>query len=177
MVTVRTYWNPAQAALAKSLLDDYEIVSALTDENSSLYGRAPMAMPIRLMVLEDQAEMAARILDNDVEGIVALHDKGGATEMETGEKEPPQTQPGPPWELLFLAFYFLLPGLCVLLIKYPARSANTGWGRYVIARIAVVHMFGWLAIVFALCLVALFWYAQRSTERASPDTTKSPGGD
>jgi Putative prokaryotic signal transducing protein len=176
VVTVRIYWNPAQAALAKSLLDDYEIVSALTDENASLYGRAPMAMPIRLMVLENQAEMAARILEGDVEGIVALQDKGAAAEMETAETEF-QTRPDPPWELLFLAFYLLLPGLCVVLIKYPTRFANTGWGRYVIAKIAIFHMFGWLAIAFAVCLVALFWYVQRFPEPAPRDATELPSDD
>lgn len=136
-----------------------------------------MAMPIRLMVLEDQAEMAALILEGDAEGMVALEEKAAAAEMETGESDSRQIRPDRPWELLFLAFYFFLPGVCALLIKYPARFANTGWGRYVIARIAIFHMFGWLAIAFALCLVALFWYAQHSPEPTSPDPTQSPGSD
>jgi hypothetical protein len=34
MVTLRAFSTPAQAALAKSLLDDHGIVSSLADENS-----------------------------------------------------------------------------------------------------------------------------------------------
>jgi hypothetical protein len=61
MVTLRTYSNPAEAALAKSLLDDHKIFCSLADENVNLYGGGPLAMPIRLLVAEDQAEEAARI--------------------------------------------------------------------------------------------------------------------
>ena len=63
MVTLRTYSNPAEAAMAKSLLDDHKIFCSLADENMNLYGGGPLAMPIRLMVDEDQAEEAARILE------------------------------------------------------------------------------------------------------------------
>ena len=62
MVTLRTYSNPAEAALAKSLLDDHKIFCSLADENVNLYGGGPLAMPIRLLVADDQAEEAARIL-------------------------------------------------------------------------------------------------------------------
>jgi hypothetical protein len=62
MVTLRTYSNPAEAAIAKSLLDDHKIFCSLADENVNLYGGGPLAMPIRLLVAEDQAEEAARIL-------------------------------------------------------------------------------------------------------------------
>jgi len=40
MVTLRASFSPAEAALAKTLLDDHGIVSALADENSYLYGGA-----------------------------------------------------------------------------------------------------------------------------------------
>jgi tetratricopeptide (TPR) repeat protein len=62
MVTLRTYSNPAEAAMAKSLLDDHKIFCSLADENVNLYGGGPLAMPIRLLVAEEQAEDAARIL-------------------------------------------------------------------------------------------------------------------
>jgi tetratricopeptide (TPR) repeat protein len=62
VVTLRTYSNPAEAAIAKSLLDDHKIFCSLADENVNLYGGGPLAMPIRLLVAEDQAEEAARIL-------------------------------------------------------------------------------------------------------------------
>src|SRR5437870_1595746 len=64
MVTLRSYWNPAEAAMAKSLLDDHKIVCSLADENSNLYGGGPLAMPIRLLVAEEQAERAGHILDD-----------------------------------------------------------------------------------------------------------------
>jgi tetratricopeptide (TPR) repeat protein len=63
MITLRTYANPAEAALAKSLLDDHKILCSLADENVNLYGGGPLAMPIRLLVAEEQAEEAARILE------------------------------------------------------------------------------------------------------------------
>ena len=61
MVTLSAYSNPVEAAIAKSRLDDHKIFCALADENMNLYGGGPMAMPIRLLVAEDQAEEAARI--------------------------------------------------------------------------------------------------------------------
>src|SRR6266446_10503057 len=50
--------------MAKSLLDDREIVCSLADENSNLYGGGPLAMPIRLLVAEEQVEQAGHILDD-----------------------------------------------------------------------------------------------------------------
>ena len=169
VVTLRTYWNPAQAALAKSLLDNYEIVSVLIHEGASLYGRAPIAMPIRLTVVEDQAEEANRILQGDFEGAATLEENTWQPSDELREK----AHVDRPWELLIIAFYFFVPGLCVLLIKYPARFAKTNTGRYLLAKLAIFHMFGWLAIAFALCLVALFCYAQRPLEPGLPDATET----
>lgn len=172
MVTVRTYWNHAEAALAKSLLDNYGIVSAVIHENASLYVWPPMAMPIRLMVAEDQAEEANRILQGDFEGAPALEENAPQSD-EARNKE----RTLPPWELLIIAFYFFVPGVCVLLIKYPARFADNEWGRYVIANIAIFHMFGWFAVAFALSLVGLFWYAQRSPMTESSAEANSTGED
>ncbi|HAK06684.1 MAG TPA: hypothetical protein DCO65_05360 [Spartobacteria bacterium] len=63
MITLRTYSNPAEAALAKSLLDEHKIFCSLADENANLYGGGPLAMPIRLLVADEQAEEASRILE------------------------------------------------------------------------------------------------------------------
>jgi tetratricopeptide (TPR) repeat protein len=63
VVTIRTYTNAAEAAIAKSLLDSHDIFSRLADENVNLYGGGPLAMPIRLLVAEDQAQEAMRILE------------------------------------------------------------------------------------------------------------------
>jgi hypothetical protein len=53
VVTILTYLNPAEAAMAKSLLDSHDIFCRLADENVNLYGGGPLAMPIRLLVAED----------------------------------------------------------------------------------------------------------------------------
>jgi tetratricopeptide (TPR) repeat protein len=81
VVTVRTYSNPAEAAMAKSLLDDHKIFCSLADENVNLYGGGPLAMPIRLMVAEEQAEEAARILDTKGPELSEDFDPGSAIEM------------------------------------------------------------------------------------------------
>ncbi|MDQ6912788.1 MAG: DUF2007 domain-containing protein [Verrucomicrobiota bacterium] len=62
MVTVRNFSSPVEAALAKSRLDDAKIFCSLADENVNRLGGAPFAMPIRLLVAEDQLEEAERIL-------------------------------------------------------------------------------------------------------------------
>jgi tetratricopeptide (TPR) repeat protein len=62
MVTLSTYSNAVEAAMAKSLLDNHDIFCRLADENVHLYGGGPLAMPIRLLVAEDQAQEASRIL-------------------------------------------------------------------------------------------------------------------
>jgi hypothetical protein len=42
MIAIRTHWNPAEAALEKTPLDNYEVPCALLYENANLYGRAPL---------------------------------------------------------------------------------------------------------------------------------------
>src|ERR1051326_2734645 len=64
LVTLRSYSNALDAAIAKSRLDDHQIVCSLADENAHLYGGGPLAMPVRLLVEEEQAERAAHVLDD-----------------------------------------------------------------------------------------------------------------
>jgi tetratricopeptide (TPR) repeat protein len=80
MVTLRTYSNPAEAAMAKSLLDDHKIPCSLADENVNLYGGGPLAMPIRLLVAEDQAQEASRILATKAAELPEDFDPGSAAE-------------------------------------------------------------------------------------------------
>src|SRR6266581_6176243 len=124
MVTVRTYWNGVEAAMAKSLLDDHKIFCSLADENVNLYGGAPFAMPIRLLVDEDQAELALRILDGDVEGVAELETSPRNDTWPAGSEIPGEVEKNNPWELLTIAMFFLLPAVCVLTIKYPAIVAS-----------------------------------------------------
>jgi len=83
MVTIRAYSNSAEAAMAKSLLDSHDIFCRLADENVNLYGGGPLAMPIRLLVAEDQAEQAARILETKGPELPADFDPGTPIEIET----------------------------------------------------------------------------------------------
>jgi hypothetical protein len=87
MVTLRTYSNPVEAALAKSLLDDHKIFCSLADENVNLYGGGPLAMPIRLLVADDQAEEAARILKTKGPELSDDFDPGTANEKPSRKED------------------------------------------------------------------------------------------
>src|ERR1700736_1273771 len=170
MVTVRTYWNLAEAALAKSLLDNYEIFCALFHENAFLYGRAPFAMPMRLAVDERKADQALCVLSNDLERAaqIELTEATGALPVE--RRTPLEITNHNPWELLVLAFYFLLPGTCVLRTKYPVVVANSLWIRREVAAVAVFHFLGWLALGLCVSLIVVYFYLRWSSrERTEPD--------
>ena len=65
MITLRTYASPIEAGMAKSmLLEAHQISCALADENANAYGGAPFAMPVRLLVNEDQVDAAKEILED-----------------------------------------------------------------------------------------------------------------
>ena len=87
MVTLRTYSNPVEAVIAKSRLDDHEIFCALADENVNLYGGGPMAMPIRLLVAEDETEEAARILEAKGPELSEDFEPGPATQLASEKKD------------------------------------------------------------------------------------------
>ena len=76
MVTLRTFANPTEAAMAKSLLDSHNIFCRLIDEDVNRYGGAPFAMPIRLVVAEDETEEAERILNTKGPELPADFDVG-----------------------------------------------------------------------------------------------------
>jgi tetratricopeptide (TPR) repeat protein len=63
MITLRSYANPIDAGMAKSMLEAHDISCTLADENANVYGGAPFAMPVRLLVREDQVDEAKRILE------------------------------------------------------------------------------------------------------------------
>ncbi len=87
MVTIRAYSNPAEAAMAKSLLDSHDIFCRLADENVNLYGGGPLAMPIRLLVAEDQAEEAARVLDTKGPELPGDFDPGTPVEVQIRKED------------------------------------------------------------------------------------------
>ena len=158
MVTVRTYWNPVEAGLAKSLLDDYEIFCVLADENTNRYAGAPFTVPIRLLVREDQADQASRILSGNLEAEPRLEEEvdaqSSSSDMVSVGGEDSDSNP---WELLLAAFFFLVPGLCVLQTKYPVVVA--------IAAVTIIHFLGWLAIGFGAFLIVTYFRVWRSSPK------------
>jgi SAM-dependent methyltransferase len=160
MVTLRAFSTQAEAALAKSVLDDHNITSALADEASYLYGGAPLAMPVRLLVPEEQAEEAARILAD-----------GGRDRPDVEMRVEPQSVAPPsastnPWELLALALLVALPGVVLLLQKYDLVLVAP-YRRISRRAITIIppndaHLIGALVIAAALFLVALYFYLRRT---------------
>src|SRR5438067_6732033 len=112
MVTLRTYLNPTQALLDKALLDSNEIFCAIADQNANLYGGAPFAMPVRLLVAEEQAEEADRVLKNPSQ------DRADSIATVPGDRLQQRVATNNPWELLAIAALLLLPGLMLLLQKH-----------------------------------------------------------
>jgi hypothetical protein len=179
MVTLRTYANPVEAGLAKSLLNDYEILCALADEDTNRYSGAPFAVPIRLLVHEDQVEQATRILRPDLEEAAKIDAGAEATSWQASPAAAGEAANNNPWELLVIAFYFFLPGICVLRTKYPAVVASRWLLRREIAAVTVIHFLGWLAIGFAAFLIALYFRVWRSSDKPpdgeDADTTNDDG--
>ena len=171
MVTVRTYASPVDAGLAKSLLDDHEIFCALADEDTNLYSGAPFAVPIRLLVDDDQTEQAMRVLNGDLEEAAEIEASAHLAPWPADSEATGEAPNNNPWELLLIAFYFLVPGICVLRTKYPAAVVSRWLLRREIAAVTIFHFLGWLAIGFAAFLIALYFRVRRSS------TTRQQGGD
>ena len=165
MVTLRTYWNPAQAALAKTILENYEIPCALFDENSSIYSRGgQFAIPIRLVVTDDEANRASLILSGDFEKAAEIEAGEEADKILVDETCPSEIANRNPWELLVLAFYLLLPAICLVTTKFP-QNLGGRWARYYIARATITQFLAWLAVIFATLLAGLYLWMRRSVRK------------
>lgn len=163
MVTVRTYWNPIDAALHKSLLDNYEIECAVLHENSNLYSRgAQFAVPVRLVVDEGDVDRAICILSGDLEkaAMVELVEEKAETVSDSASSF--RIANRNPWELLVLAFYLAVPAICVLCTKFPKRALGN-FSRYYVARGMIAHFLSWLAIMSAVALVFEYFRVRRSS--------------
>ena len=173
MVTVRRYLNLAEAALAKSLLDDYEIPCALWDENAFLYGKAPFAMPIRLLVEDDRVEQAIQILLGDVEALGAIEatpDRALATEGEDLVDRSARTHP---WELLAIAVPFFVPALCWFQLRYPGER-DTSARRYLLAKVNVAHFFAVICLIFAATLIVAYFRVRAESIRSQTGPAGAP---
>lgn len=162
MVTVRTYWSPAQAALAKSVLDNYEIPSSLLDENASLYNRgAQFAVPIRLVVDEHDAHRADLVLNADFEKAGEIGDDEASCELPLEPASVSDQANRNPWEFLVLAFYVLLPAACLLLAKFPSHIAGR-YAPYYVARVTITRFLSWIAVIGAVLLIGFYFAVRRS---------------
>jgi hypothetical protein len=183
MVTLRAYSNPAEAALAKSLLDDYNVPCSLAGENAYLYGGAPFAMPVRILVADEQAEHADHLLKNaggpfaDIEptpdGKVQATIETISDEGLLGREQQPSlrsTAENNPWEILAVASLLLLPGLVLLVQKHGLILVGWRGGRIsrratTIFSPATAHLLGAFVIALSLLLTILFFYARRAIAR------------
>ena len=134
MVTLRTYSNPAEAAMAKSLLDNHDIFCRLADENVNLYGGGPLAMPIRLLVGEDQAEEAARILKTKGPELPEDFDPGTANEPASQKKDINQQILSELRGLHHINQWIVLiavgiPVLAIYLVSEFPRRVTTPWSK------------------------------------------------
>jgi hypothetical protein len=167
MVTLRAFSTAAEAALAKSLLDDHDIVCSLADENSWLYGGAPLAMPVRLLVAEDHAAEADRILTHPPDG---LNPGPGAKDIEvaipiSSADDKAAERKNSPWEFLLIALLVLVPGTLLLAQKQDlilfASARRLVWGDFTVISPTNAHWIGAAVIGLALFLVFLFFYVRR----------------
>jgi tetratricopeptide (TPR) repeat protein len=134
MVTLRTYSNPVEAAIAKSRLDDHKILCALADENVNLYGGGPMAMPIRLLVAEDQAEEAARILETKGPELSEDFDPGPPIQIASEKKDINQQILSELRGLHHTSRWIILLAIAILVVavylvsEFP-RRVTTPWSK------------------------------------------------
>lgn len=172
MVTVRTYWNPIDAAFEKSLLDNYEIRCALLHENSNLYSRgAQFAVPVQLVVDEDDALRAHHILKGDFEKAAEIEPSEHPQDSSDAVDRTRDAINRNPWELLALAFYLLLPAICLVSTKVPADLTGP-WARHFMARAIVTQFLSWLAIIFAGVLIAIYFQVRHSARSRSSEPSK-----
>ncbi|HZE58210.1 MAG TPA: DUF2007 domain-containing protein [Chthoniobacterales bacterium] len=172
MVTLRAFSTPAEAALAKSLLDDHGIISSLADENSYLYGGAQLAMPVRLVVAEEQLEEAARILKAPPDGLnVEPAVQKEIAQAASRLRHKHEQSAGNPWQLLALAALLAIPGVMLLAQRYNlllvAYNRPTRRGTTIITP-TDAHILGLLIIAISCFLVFLYFHVRRdiALERA-----------
>jgi hypothetical protein len=161
MLTVRTDWNRNNAILIKSFLENYEVQCVLVHEYANLL--YPFAMPIRLLVADDQVDRAIAILTGDFDRAAEIETAEAAADAGARSISPKEVASRNPWELLVVAFYIFLPAACVLQTKYPVFLKFTWRIRREIAAVTVFHFIGWLEAILATVLVVTYVRIWRSS--------------
>jgi Putative prokaryotic signal transducing protein len=180
MLTLRRYFNLADAALAKSLLDDYEVFCSIWDENINISVGAYLAAPARLVVADRQFERAARILSYAETSSIS-DDELPATADEApikvldeaifGEPEQPASgepfRDNNPWEILVLAYLFLAPGVGFISEKRSLILVIKKWGRhrFLVLSPFELHVLGTVLAGATFILIAFYFYARRAIAR------------
>src|SRR5215813_9141543 len=127
LITLRSYTNAVDAAIAKSLLDDQQIACSLADENAHLYGGGPLAMPVRLLVEQDQAERAAHILDDARTPLPENVDPGDDSANKTGAlPEVPELEKLRRMNQWIIGLLVLLIAITIYLVSEMPRR-NSPW--------------------------------------------------
>jgi len=169
VITVRTYFNLVQAELDKSLLDDYEIFCDLWDENGSFIP-AVFAVPVRLVVAEDEARAATLALRNDLDLLAQCLEPIAGEQLIDAEvaqliHEPAENRN--PWELLVLAGYFFAAGICFLGIRSPKFAQYSSFADYLVAKVRVAHLYAWIFVAVGVVFVGMYFYFRRMSNQAA----------
>src|SRR4051812_29478308 len=108
MIAVARFLSLTEAELAKLALQKHAIFCELSGENAHLYGGAPFAMPVLLLVADDELDEAREILRNTPHQPALVSPRQPKLEKEKND----------PWEIPGLAGLLLLPAITLLLQRH-----------------------------------------------------------
>jgi len=183
--TLNSYFNFAQVALDNTLLNNYEIGCNIFDEHAHRSIGLFFAVPVRLMVADRQFHRAAQILayakalpvpadeaaPYDDQAPVRVIEKQifGEDQAEPEEVE----ELNNPWEILAVAYLFLVPGIGFLLERLPLMLFAGGrrGNRYLVLSPFDLHLVGVALIGIALLLILSYFYTRQAIALGEPQTS------
>jgi uncharacterized protein YjeT (DUF2065 family) len=150
-----------EAELAKLSLDEHGIFCTLAGENAHLYGGAPFAMPISLLVEDEKFDEANRVLHDDSFGLATEPEPAPSTVNEAATQASNN-----PWEILALAGLLFLPAIMLVL----QRQATVWVVRrrthsLVTLSPQILHIIGALILAVSIGLVLLYVYVRNLIAR------------
>jgi Putative prokaryotic signal transducing protein len=182
MRTLGRYTNFTQAALARALLEDYEVFCTFFDEYSHAIGWYHL-IPVRLMVADQQFQRAARILafaatlpvptdqsapaDDQSAVTVFNQEMFGEDQLEEDVVEP--IERNNPWEILAVAYLFLVPGIGFLLERLPLMLyiGRPRHNPYLVLSPFDQHLVGLALISIAILLAISYFHTRRAITPAA----------